>query len=100
MVPQLISSQLVLIALVWVFLLLYWLWPSDPAARCQALSISKSTQRRRSREPKPFAGLTHPPHCAACEQTATHPESPPPAPPEPMPSTTRRPRQVDTSMHF
>jgi hypothetical protein len=59
MVPQLVFSQLMLIALVWVFLLIYWLWPSDPAARSQAIAISKSTQPRRSREPKPFAG-SHP----------------------------------------
>jgi hypothetical protein len=45
MVPQLVFSQLVLIALVWVSLLLYWLWPSDPAAHGQAKALSKSTQR-------------------------------------------------------
>jgi IS1 family transposase len=100
MVPQLIFSQLVLIALVWVFLLLYWLWPSDPAARGQAIAISKSAQHRRSREPKPFAGLTHKPHCAACEQTATHPKPLSATPPEPMPPTNGRPRAIDTSMHF
>src|SRR6267142_5287732 len=97
MVPQLVCSQLVLIALVGVFLLLYWFWPNDPAARGQAISISKLTQRRRSREPKPFAGLTHKPHCAACEQTATHPKPPSATPPEPMLPTNRRPRAIDTS---
>jgi hypothetical protein len=100
MVPQLIFSQLVLLALVWGFLLLYWLWPSDPAARGQAISLSESTQHRRSREPKPFAGLTHKPQCAACEQTATDPKPPSAAPPEPMSPTNRRPRAIDTARHF
>jgi hypothetical protein len=90
MVPQLIFSQLVLSALVRVFLLLYWLWPSDHAARGQAIAMSESTQHRRSREPKPFAGLTHKPLCAACEQKVTDPKPPSAAPPEPMSPTNRR----------
>ena len=32
MVSNLVFYQLVLIALVWVFLMLYGLWPSEPAA--------------------------------------------------------------------
>ena len=32
MVSDLFFSQLVLIALVWLCLMLYWVWPSDPAA--------------------------------------------------------------------
>jgi hypothetical protein len=43
MVPQLVCSQLVLSALVWMFLLRSWLWPSDPAARGQAISRAQST---------------------------------------------------------
>ena len=54
----------------------------------------------RSKEPKPFAGLTQRPQCALCEHEAAHPHLPPPAPPEPMPATNRRPRTVDTSQHF
>src|SRR6266567_8831729 len=99
MIPTLFFYQLVLIALVWLFLMLYWLGPPpDPAACSQA--ILTRPPRKRSREPKPFAGLTQKPHCAACEQDATHPKPPPPLPPDPMPPTTRRPRAIDTSRHF
>src|SRR5262245_2840223 len=33
MIPTLFFYELVLVALVWVFLMLYWLGPNDPAAR-------------------------------------------------------------------
>src|SRR6266566_199665 len=39
-------------------------------------------------------------YCALCERDVAHPQSPLPVPPDPMPSTHRRPRQIDTSMHF
>ena len=46
------------------------------------------------------SGLTKKPHCALCER-GTAPLTPPsPVPPDPMPPTHRRPRTVDTSMHF
>src|SRR4030095_15303938 len=40
------------------------------------------------------------PPCALCEREATQAHESPPAPPEPMPPTHRRPRTVDTSQHF
>lgn len=49
-------------------------------------------KRHHSNEPKPFEGLTHKPHCALCERETTHPQAPPPVPPDPMPPTNRRPR--------
>jgi hypothetical protein len=30
MVPTLFFYEIVLVALAWLFLMLYWLWPSDP----------------------------------------------------------------------
>src|SRR5215510_870707 len=57
-------------------------------------------KRTRSTAPKLFAGLTHRPHCALCEQETVHPNPPAPVPPDPMPPTNRRPRTVDTSRHF
>jgi hypothetical protein len=56
--------------------------------------------RKPSNAPKPFTGLTHKPHCAACEQSAAQPKLPALVPPAPMPVPKRRPRQVDTSQHF
>jgi hypothetical protein len=47
-----------------------------------------------------FTGLTQTPPCAACEHAANSPQVPPPKQPAPMPPTNRRPRAIDTSMHF
>jgi hypothetical protein len=55
---------------------------------------------KRSREPQPFAGLTYKPPCALCEHDTAPSKAPPPVPPDSMPPTTRRPRQVDTSPLF
>jgi transposase-like protein len=100
MVPTLFFYQLGPIALVGVFLMLCWLWRNDVTAPRQPIAPSKPPRRKRSKEPKPFAGLTQRPHCALGEHEAAHPDTPPPPPPEPMPPTHRRPRTVDTSGHF
>jgi len=100
MVPTLFVYQLGLVALVCVFLMFCWLWPNDAASPHQPLVPTTPSRRKRSKEPKPFAGLTQRPPCARCEREATHAPEPPPAPPEPMPPTHRRPRTIDTSQHF
>jgi hypothetical protein len=99
MIPYPFFSQLALIALVWLFLMLPYAWPSQRTP-CQSPPTPPTPPRKRPREPKVFAGLTHKPHCAACEQVATHPTPPPPECPAPMPLSTRWPRRVDTSLHF
>src|SRR5215475_14436485 len=100
MVPPLFVYQLGLVVLVCVFLMLCWLWPNAAASPHQPIVPTKPSRRKRSKEPKPFAGLTQRPPCALCEREATQAHEPPPAPPEPMPPTHRRPRTVDTSQHF
>ena len=100
MVPTLFFYQLGLVALVWFFLMLYWLWPNAAAARRQPIAPSKPPRRPRSHDLNPFVGLTHKPHCALCAQEAAQPQAPLPAPPEPLPPTHRRPRTIDTSTHF
>jgi hypothetical protein len=100
MVPTLFFYQLGLVALIYVFLLLGWLWPTAAAAPRQPSAPSKPPRRQRSHAPKPFTGLTQRPHCARCAHDAAHPPAPPPTPPEPMPPSHRRPRTVDTSRHF
>ena len=92
--------QLVVWGLLWLFGMLYAAWPSRCAAAQGTPAKPIMPQRQRSKEPKPFAGLTLKPSCALCEHEATHPKLPPPVPPEPMPPTHRRPRTVDTSRHF
>jgi hypothetical protein len=102
MVSHLFYYQLALLVLVWLFLMLHVAWPkrsvASPPASAQPEPMPP--KRTRAHEPKPFEGLTHKPHCALCELDAAHPQSPLPVPPDPMSSTNRRPRQIDTSRHF
>ena len=94
--------QLVLFALIWLFIILPLnrpkcpvLAPATPTAEPEPLK----PKRHRSNVPQPFEGLTHKPHCALCERENAPPQAPPPVPPAPRPATNRRPREVDTSRH-
>jgi IS1 family transposase len=102
MVSHLFFSQLVLFALLWLFVILHLTWSKRAvvASAAPALPEPLTPKRPRSHEPKPFEGLTHKPPCALCERDTAHPQAPPPLPPDPMAPTHRRPREVDTSMHF
>jgi transposase-like protein/IS1 family transposase len=100
MVPTLFFDELALVVLVWLFLMLYWLWPNDSVVCRRLLPRSQPPRRKHSRAPQPFAGLTQKPHCALCDHEATQPHALPPTPPEPMALTNRRPRTVDTTAHF
>ena len=94
--------QLVLFALIWLFVMLHLsrLKRGVMAPAAPAVLQTIPPKRPRSNEPKPFEGLTQKPHCALCERETAPPQSPPSVPPDPMPATNRRPRVVDTSMHF
>ncbi|WP_143308332.1 hypothetical protein [Candidatus Entotheonella palauensis] len=89
--------QLVLFARIWLVVILH-LTGSKSVGTSQ--SAPAKPRRRRASEPTSFAGLTHTPHCALCEQETTETTSSPPRRPDPMPATNRRPRTVDTTMHF
>src|SRR6266850_261888 len=80
--------------------MLHWVWPSDGGTASPTPSQPTPPLRRRSREPTPFPGLIHKPHCAACKQVAQDPEAPPPPAPPLITSRRGRPRQVDTAQHF
>jgi IS1 family transposase len=102
MMPLLLFYQLVLIALVWLCILLHLAEPnraaSSPPRPVEPEPIK--SKRNRSAEPKVFEGLTQKPPCALCERDTVQPKPLPPARPDPMPPTTRRPRRVDTARHF
>jgi len=102
MVPYHFVYQLVLFTLLWLFITLHLLWSkpgvSPPVTPGEPEPLKP--KRSRSHAPKPFEGLTHKPHCALCERESAHPQAPPPVPPDPMPETNRRPRQIDTALHF
>jgi hypothetical protein len=83
MIPHLFFYQLVILGLLWLWVMLHYAWSSRCVATQQRPVTPITPPRKRSNEPKPFAGLTHKPHCAACEHDATHPKTPPPVPPNP-----------------
>ena len=100
MVSHLFYYQLALLALLWLFVMLHLGWPRRSATPPPAPDTPMKPKRKRSTGPKPFEGLTHKPSCACCEQDTGETNPVPPVRPDPMPSTHRRPRTVDTSMHF
>jgi len=100
MVPNLEVYQLLLVALVLICLLIHVGLPAKPLPMSQPPLASTKRRRKRSTEPKPFAGYIHKPICEACEQELdTRPQAP--GSPPPMLIFTRgRRRTVDTSEHF
>src|SRR6266446_7891867 len=100
MVSHHIFYQLVLLGLLWLFMMLHGMWPSDRPVLAPRPPQPVVPPRKRSKEPKPFPGLLHKPHCAACEQAAQAPEALPPPAPLPIISRRGRPREVDTSQQF
>jgi IS1 family transposase len=100
MVSHLFFYQLVLVALVWLCLMLQWVWPSDSVAPCLTTLEPLPPRRKRSREPKPFVGLTAKPPCDACADASdSHPHAPAAPPPRSVMTRGRR-RQIDTAHHF
>src|SRR5262245_12638179 len=99
MIPHLVDYQLVILVLLWLCVMLPYLWLSPRRGMPKRPADSITPTRQRSREPKPFAGLTHKPHCAQCEQETGQSALAPPVRPDPMPPMNRRPRTVDTAMH-
>jgi IS1 family transposase/transposase-like protein len=82
------------VVLVLLCLLLRRLWHNGKTAS------TAPTPPRRTRDPKPFAGLTSKPQCDLCEQGVISDRQAPGAPPPRMMLTRGRRRQVDTSGHF
>lgn len=101
MVPHHSYYELAIVGLLWLCVMLHSLWPSRGAGSPQPSvhPAPPQLQRKRSNEPRPFAGLTQRPPCALCEHDAPHPEPQPPRRPDPLAPTNRRPCTIDTSMH-
>jgi IS1 family transposase len=99
MVSHLFYYQLALLALVWLFVMLH-VAASHRGAPIPPTATPLKSKSKRSIAPQPFEGLTHKPHCALCERDTASPQAPPAGPPDPMPPTHRRPREIDTSLHF
>src|SRR5215470_11102891 len=102
MIPPLFFYQLALLGLLWLSVMLHLAWPSCGRGSSRWPGEPETpvkSRRKRSHEPKLFAGLPHKPPCALCANEAAHP-TPPPLRPDPIPPTHRRPREVDTCRHF
>src|ERR671926_1904601 len=82
--------------------MLHYVWPSQDAVSPppSVSPVPPQVKRKRSKRPKPFAGLTQRPYCALCAHETNHPEPQPPRRPVPMTPPIRRPRVIDTSRHF
>ena|SRR6266446_5780060 len=100
MIPHHVYYQMAVLGCLWLCVMLHYGWSKRSATAPQRPAEPIKPKRNRSNEPKPCEGLTHKPHCVTCEHEATHPKAPPPVRPDPMPPTNRRPRVLDTSMHF
>jgi hypothetical protein len=68
MVSDLVFYPLALVLLVWLFVMLVLVWPSGYGAAWHSPAKPSKTTRQRTRDPKPFAGLTRKPYYEACEQ--------------------------------
>ena len=100
MISHLFFYQLALLGLLWLCCMLHYAWPSDHTADIQRPPQPFPPPRKPPRASQPFPGLTHKPHCDACEHaTASRPQAPC-TPPPAIVSTRRRRRAVDTSRHF
>src|SRR6266446_1082438 len=100
MVSHLFFYQLVLLGLLWLCVMLHYVWPNACTGGAQRPSKSLPPPPMRSRDLKPFPGLTRKPPCAACEQAHAYGPQPPGCPPPHLGPTRGRPREVDPSFHF
>ena len=74
MVSPLVYYQLALLAIIWLFVMLYLTGP-EPGRPTPP--VPAQPKHKRSTEPKAFEGLTHKPHCVLCERETAHPPAPP-----------------------
>ena len=82
MISHLFYYQLALLALICLFVMLHVTW-SEPSLTTPA--VPAKPKRKRSAAPQPFAGLTHKPHCALCDQETGDTAPAPPRRPDPLP---------------
>jgi transposase-like protein len=100
MVSHLFFYQLVLLGRLWLCLMLHYTWPNDAPGEGRPPATPARLRQKRTREPAPFAGLTHKPLCDACEHAQVYSPQGPGCPPPRLVSTRGRRRQVDPSMPF
>jgi hypothetical protein len=67
MVSDLFWDELLLLGLLWLCVIVYYVWAYHHAGNWPTIPKPSMPTRKRSRDPKPFVGLTHKPYCDACE---------------------------------
>ena len=81
-------------------MLVYWVWRQRRLAASQTTPTPTTPIKKRSKEPTPLVGLTHKPHCDACEHAIErHPQAPSSLPPR-LTCTRGRQRTIDTQQQF
>jgi hypothetical protein len=68
MVDNLLFYGFLLVGLRWLGVFLYEGWARRRSTACPTSGKLATPLSKHSRDPKPFAGLTRKPRCAACEQ--------------------------------
>jgi hypothetical protein len=100
LIPPLLCYQLLVLGLLGLLCMLHLAWPSRCPTAPQRPAEPLKPPHKHSKEPKPFAALTHQPLCAACEHGVPESVKAPSGPPPPrLVSIRGRPRQVATSSH-
>jgi len=100
MAPNLLFYQLLLVALVLIFLMIHLWSPDHSRATPHRPFKPDKPRRKRSKEPQPFTGLLHKPLCEACELEAAKRPKAPESPPPMITFTRGRRRRIDTHAHF
>jgi IS1 family transposase len=100
MSTDLIFSHFLLVALLWLCVLVYVLWPYGRSSAYSTLPQPTPPRRKRSQAPQPFAGLLHNPLCDACERATALRPKPPLSPPPVLTFTRGRKRTIDTQQQF
>ena len=100
MASNLLFYQLLLVALVCLCVVLQALWPGARTGVRPTLLQPSPPRPKRSREPKPFAGLLHKPLCVACEQAAASGHKALSTPPPLITYARGRKRTIDSQNQF
>jgi len=100
MIPHLFYYHLMVLGLLWLCVMLHYVWPSPCTVTQQRSAEYIKPPRQRTNEPAPFAGLTHKPPCAACEQATDFRPQVPGAPPPLITSTRGRKHRINMPQQF
>src|SRR5215470_19299271 len=100
MISDLLFYKLLLVGLFWLCILLHVVWPYDRAASYPPIPQPTLPPRKRSKDPKLFAGLIHKPLCDACEHAVEARPQAPGAPPPLLTFTRGRKRTINTAQQF